>query len=216
MFDGFLKQRAEKTHEPFVPFELENDYKLYVDGKMRYVGLQSFLTSRGIHLPYGNLSDFPGYVTVCRLGNLKDSFFHEVLHAQGVEVYEGSVALLHHLVQQGFKTAVVSSLHHCQAVLKAAEIDRLFDVLVDGNISDQLHLAGKPAPDAFLLAAKKLGVEPKRAVVCEDTISGVQAGHAGGFGLVVGVDRKGDANALWENGADIVIQDLSELLYFNR
>lgn len=212
-FDRLLKQQAEKTHEPFVPFELEHDYKLYVDGKMRYVGTQSFLESRGIHLPYGNPSDSPGYDTVCALGNLKDSFFDRVLHAQGVEVYEGSVALIHHLRQQGFKTAVVSSSHHCQAVLQAAGIERLFDVLVDGNISDRLHLAGKPAPDAFLLAAKQLGVEPKRAVVFEDAISGVRAGNAGGFGLVVGVDRQGNANALWENGADIVVQDLSELLY---
>lgn len=209
-FDRFLQQQAQKTHEPFVPFE-ENDYKQYVDGKMRYVGTQSFLESRGIELPYGNPSDSPGYDTVCALGNLKDSFFDEELRTQGVEVYEGSVALLHHLVQQGFKIAVVSSSHHCQAVLKAAGIDR-FDVRVDGNISDQLHLAGKPAPDAFLLAAKQLEVEPKRAVVCEDAVSGVQAGHAGGFGLVVGVDRQGNANVLWENGADIVVEDLSELL----
>lgn len=210
-FDRFLQQQAQKTHEPFVPFE-KNDYKQYVDGKMRYVGTQSFLESRGIELPYGNPSDSPGYDTVCALGNLKDSFFDEVLRTQGVEVYEGSVALLHHLIQQGFKIAVVSSSHHCQAVLKAAGIDRLFDVRVDGNISDQLHLAGKPAPDAFLLAAKQLEVEPKRAVVCEDAVSGVQAGHAGGFGLVVGVERQGNANVLWENGADIVVQDLSELL----
>lgn len=211
-FDGFLKQRAEKTDEPFQAFDLQNDYKLYVDGKMRYVGVQSFLESRGIQLPYGDPSNPPGYDTVCGLGNFKDVFFDEVLHSEGVEVYEGSVALIRHLRDQGFKLAVVSSSHHCKTVLKVVEIDHLFDVVIDGNLADQLHLAGKPAPDAFLLGAKQLGVEPKRAVVLEDAISGVQAGHAGGFGLVVGVDRTGDPDALQKNGADIVVQDLSELL----
>jgi len=211
-FDGFLKQRAEKTDEPFQPFDLQNDYKLYVDGKMRYVGVQSFLESIGIQLPYGAPSDPPGYDTVCALGKFKDVFFDQVLHSEGVEVYDGSVALIHHLRAQGFKLAVVSSSHHCQAVLKVAGIDHLFDVVVDGNLADQLHLAGKPAPDAFLLGAKQLEVEPNRSVVLEDAISGVQAGCAGGFGLVVGVDRKADPDALQKNGADIVVQDLSELL----
>lgn len=211
-FDGFLKQRAEKTHEPYEPFDLENDYKLYVDGKMRYVGVQSFLASRSIQLPYGSSTDSPGYDTVCALGNYKDVFFDEVLYSEGVEVYRGSVALLHHLRHQGFKTAVVSSSHHCKAVLDTAEIVHLFDVLVDGNLSDRLHLAGKPAPDAFLLAAEQLSVDPKRAVVFEDAISGVQAGHAGGFGLVVGVDRGNSAEVLLQSRADIVVQDLSELL----
>jgi beta-phosphoglucomutase family hydrolase len=212
VFDGFLKQRAEKTDEPFQPFDLQNDYKLYVDGKMRYVGVQSFLESRSIQLPYGEPSDPPGYDTVCALGKFKDVCFDQVLHSEGVEVYEESVALIRHLSDRGFKLAVVSSSHHCKAVLKVVGIDRLFDVVVDGNLTDRLHLAGKPAPDAFLLAAKQLEVEPKRSVVFEDAISGVQAGCAGGFGLVVGVDRKGDPEALQKNGADIVVQDLSELL----
>jgi beta-phosphoglucomutase family hydrolase len=212
VFDGFLKQRAEKTNEPFQPFDIQNDYKLYVDGKMRYVGVQSFLESRGIQLPYGEPSDPPGYETVCALGNSKDVFFDQVLHSEGVEAYEGSVALIRHLSDQGFKLAVVSSSHHCKAVLKLTGIDHLFDVVVDGNLADQLHLAGKPAPDAFLLGAKQLEVEPKRSVVFEDAIAGVQAGHAGGFGLVVGVDRTRDPEALQKNGADIVVQDLSELL----
>jgi len=138
--------------------------------------------------------------------------FEQVLHSEGVEVYEGSVALIRHLNDRGFKLAVVSSSHHCKAVLKVVGIDRLFDVVVDGNLTDQLHLAGKPAPDAFLLAAKQLEIEPKRSVVFEDAISGVQAGCAGGFGLVIGVDRKGDPDALQKNGADIVVQDLSDLL----
>ncbi len=212
VFDEFLKQWAEKADEPFQPFDLQNDYKLYVDGKMRYVGVQSFLESRGIQLPYGEPSDSPGYDTVCALGKFKDVFFDQVLHSEGVEVYEESVALIRHLSDRGFKLAVVSSSHHCKAVLKVAGIDRLFDVVVDGNLADRLHLAGKPAPDAFLLAAKQLEVELKRSVVFEDAISGVQAGCAGGFGLVVGVDRKGDPDSLQKNGADIVVQDLSELL----
>jgi beta-phosphoglucomutase family hydrolase len=212
VFDGFLKQRAEKTDEPFQPFDLQNDYKLYVDGKMRYVGVQSFLESRGIQLAYGEPSDPPGYDTVCALGKFKDVLFEQVLHSEGVEVYEESVALIRHLSDRGFKLGVVSSSHHCKAVLKVAGVDRLFDVVVDGNLTDQLHLAGKPAPDAFLVAAKQLEVEPNRSVVFEDAISGVQAGCAGGFGLVVGVDRKGDPDPLQKNGADIVVQDLSELL----
>ena len=212
IFDGFLRQRAEETDKPFQPFDIQNDYKLYVDGKMRYVGVQSFLESRGIQLAYGEPSAPPGYDTVCALGNFKDVFFNEVLQAKGIEVYEGSLALIRHLSDRGFKLAVVSSSHHCKAVLKVAGIEHFFAAVVDGNLVDELHLAGKPAPDAFLLGAKQLGVEPKRTIVFEDAISGVQAGHDGGFGLVVGVDRKGDPEALQKNGADIVVQDLSELL----
>ena len=212
VFDEFLKQRTEKTDELFQPFDLQNDYKLYVDGKMRYAGVQSFLESRGIQLPYGNPTDPPGYDTVCALGNLKDNFFDEVLHAEGVEVYEGSVSLIRHLHDRHFKLAVVSSSHHCKAVLQVVGLEDCFDAIVDGNLADQLHLAGKPAPDAFLLGAKQLGVEPQRSIVFEDALSGVQAGHAGGFGLVVGVDRGGNSDALRKNGADIVVQDLNELL----
>lgn len=211
-FDEFLRQRVEKTTKPFEPFDLQNDYKQYVDGKMRYVGVQSFLESRDISLSYGDPADPPGYDTVCALGNFKDIFFDEVLQAEGVEVYEGSVSLIHQLRDRRFKLAVVSSSHHCKAVLHVANMEHFFDAIVDGNLADQLHLAGKPAPDAFLLGAKQLGVEPQRSVVFEDALSGVQAGHAGGFGLVIGVDRGGNSDALRTNGADIVIQDLSELL----
>lgn len=212
VFDRFLMQSAEKTSNPFQPFDIQNDYKLYVDGKMRYVGVQSFLESRGIQLPYGSPSAPPGFDTVCALGNSKDLFFDQVLHSEGIEVYDGSIALVHHLRDRGFKLAVVSSSHHCKTVLQVAGIAPLFDDVVDGNVVDHLHLAGKPAPDAFLLGAKHLGTEPSRSVVFEDAISGVQAGHAGGFGLVIGVDRKGDPEALKKNGADIVVQDLSELI----
>lgn len=212
VFDEFLKQRAETTDEPFQPFDLQNDYKRYVDGKMRYVGVQSFLESREMQLSYGDPADLPGYATVCALGNLKDALFGEVLHTEGVEVYEGSVSLIHHLYDRRFKLGVVSSSHHCKTILRVVGLEKCFDAIVDGHLSDQLHLAGKPAPDAFLLGAKQLGVEPKRSVVFEDALSGVQAGHAGGFGLVIGVDRGGNAEALRKNGADIVVQDLNELL----
>lgn len=212
LFDEFLQQHADKTQEPFVPFDLANDYQQYVDGKMRYVGVESFLASRGIQLPYGDPSESPGYDTVCGLGNFKDIYFGDVLHSQGIDVYDGSVTLVRQLRQQGLKTAVVSSSHHCKEVLKVADIEDCFSAIVDGNVVDQLHLAGKPAPDAFLLGAERLGVEPQRTVVFEDAISGVQAGHAGQFGLVVGVDRGHNADALLQNGADIVVQDLSELL----
>lgn len=211
-FDEFLKRRTERTGELFHPFDSQTDYKLYVDGKMRYVGVQSFLESRGIPLPYGNSTDPPGCDTVCALGNSKDLFFDEVLHSQGVEVYEGTVSLIHHLYDRHFKLAVVSSSHHCKEVLQVAGLNQFFDAIVDGNLTDQFHLAGKPAPDAFLLGAKQLGVEPQRSIVFEDALSGVQAGRAGGFGLVVGVDRGGNAEILGQNGADMVVQDLSELL----
>jgi beta-phosphoglucomutase family hydrolase len=212
LFDQFLKQHSETTGQPFAPFDLANDYKLYVDGKMRYVGVESFLESRGIQLPHGDPSESPNYDTVCGLGNFKDNYFDEVLHSEGIEVYDGSVTLVRHLRQQGLKTAVVSSSHHCKEVLKVADIEDCFSAVVDGNLADQLHLAGKPAPDAFLLGAKQLGVEPTRTVVFEDALSGVQAGQAGQFGLVVGVDRAQQADALLQNGADIVVQDLSELV----
>ena len=137
---------------------------------------------------------------------------HEILAAEGVEVYEGSLALLHQLRDAGIKTAVVSSSKNCQAVLAAAGITALFDVRVDGEVAAHLHLPGKPAPDTFLHASAHLGVEPQRAVVVEDALSGVQAGRAGGFGLVIGIDRHGEATALKEHGADVVLNDLADLL----
>jgi len=213
LFDDFLRQEAAERHEPFRPFDIERDYRLYVDGKPRFEGARSFLESRGIHLPYGDPDSSPGCETVHGLGNRKDEMVKEALEAEGVEAYEGSVALVRHLRSQGIKTAVVSASSNCEAVLNAARIADLFDVRIDGEVAARLNLAGKPAPDTFLKAAEQLGVAPKRAVVVEDAISGVQAGRAGGFGLVIGVDRKGDAKALWENGADVVVTDLGEMLY---
>ena len=212
MFDEFLKQRAAVRNAPFTPFEIATDYKLYVDGKPRYEGVRSFLESRDIQLPYGDPNSPPNQETICGLGNRKNDMINDVLKAQGVEAYEGSVTLVRQLRSRGVKTAVVSSSANCEQVLQAANIADLFDVRVDGGVAAQLKLAGKPAPDTFLAAAKQLGVEAKRAVVVEDAISGVQAGRAGEFGLVVGVDRKGDAEALSQNGADLVVKDLGELV----
>jgi len=212
MFDDFLRQRADERDEPFQPFDITTDYKLYVDGRPRYDGVRSFLKSRDIELPSGDPNEPPNNETICGLGNRKDEMVTEAFESEGVEAYEGSVALVRHLREQGIKTAVVSASSNCEGVLKAAGIAGLFDARVDGVVIAQLNLAGKPAPDTFLKAAEELGVEPKRAVVVEDAISGVQAARDGGFGLVIGVDRKGDAEALRKNGANIVVADLGEML----
>jgi beta-phosphoglucomutase family hydrolase len=211
-FDEFLQKRATNTGEPFRPFDLKADYEDYVDGKPRYDGVQSFLESRDIKLPYGDPDDPPDRETVCGLGNRKDDLFNQVLKSEGVEVFEGTVAWLHQLRQAGIKTAVVSSSKHCRAIIEAAGIADQFEVRVDGNVSDDLKLKGKPAPDTYLKAAAMLDVKPQRAVVVEDALSGVEAGKNGGFGLVIGVDRKGDAEALRKHGADVVVGDLKEML----
>jgi beta-phosphoglucomutase family hydrolase len=211
-FDDFLKARADQTGEPFQPFDLKVDYEDYVDGKPRYDGVQSFLASRGIELPFGHPHDPAGRATVCGLGNRKDELFGEILQSQGVKVYESSVAWLRQLRQAGIKTAVVSSSKHCQAVIEVAGIADQFEARVDGNVVEDLKLKGKPAPDTFLKAAALLGVTPQRAVVVEDALSGVEAGRNGHFGLVIGVDRKGDADALRAHGADVVVGDLKEML----
>jgi beta-phosphoglucomutase family hydrolase len=211
-FDDFLQRWAHRSNKPFQPFDLQADYEDYVDGKPRYDGVRSFLESRGIQLPPGDPDDPPGRETVCGLGNRKDDLFGQALAADGVEVFPGSVAWIRQLRQAGIKTAVVSSSRHCLAVIQAAGISDLFDARVDGQVADDLKLAGKPAPATFLQAAQMLGVQPQRAVVVEDAISGVQAGRHGGFGLVIGVDRKGDAEALRGNGADMVVRDLKEML----
>lgn len=212
MFDEYLKKRATKTGEPFRPFEISTDYKLYVDGKPRYDGVRDFLKSRDIQLSEGPPDEQPRKETVCGLGNRKNELVNEVVETVGVEVYESSVAFLRHVRHEGIKTAVVTSSQNCEAVLNAAKIGDLFDARVDGNTIIQQSLAGKPAPDSFLKGAEILGVPASRAVVIEDAISGVQAGAKGSFGLVIGVARKGNAEELKENGAHIVVNDLGELL----
>lgn len=211
-FDDFLKRRAATPNEPFKPFDLKADYENYVDGKPRYEGVQSFLDSRGIQLPYGEPRDPPDKETVCGLGNRKDELFEEALKSKGPEVFDGAVVWLRYLREQGIKTAVVSSSKHCQAVVEAAGLADLFDARVDGKVAEAQKLKGKPEPDTYLKAAQLLGVQPQRAVVVEDALAGVQAGRHGGFGLVIGVDRQGDADSLRTNGADLVVTDLRALL----
>ena len=212
MFDAYLQKRAAERGEPFRPFDIATDYRLYVDGKPRFDGVRDFLTSRGIQLPEGSPDDPPQAETVGGLGNRKNDLVNKVIEEVGVEPYEGSVKLIHQLRHQGFKIAVVTSSQNCEAVLKAAKLDAFFEVRVDGNMIHAQHLAGKPAPDTFLTAAQRLGVEPTRAVVVEDAISGVQAGRHGNFGLVIGVARKGNAEELRHHGAHLVVNDLGELV----
>jgi beta-phosphoglucomutase family hydrolase len=211
MFDEYLQKRATQSGEVFHPFDSAADYRLYVDGKPRFDGVRDFLTSRGIELPEGTPDDPPNAETVGGLGNRKNELVNKVIEDTGVEPYEGSVKLIHQLRGRGFKIAVVTSSQNCTAVLKAAKLDAFFEVRVDGNMILAQRLAGKPAPDTFLMAAKLLGVEPTRVVVIEDALSGVEAGSAGGFGLVIGVARKGNAEELGRHGAHLVVNDLGEL-----
>jgi beta-phosphoglucomutase family hydrolase len=212
MFDGFLRQRAEQAGQPFVPFDSVKDYDDYVDGKPRADGTRSFLASRGIELPEGHEDDPPDADTVYGLGNRKNEIVLRLIHEQGVEAYPGSVRYLRAVKDAGLPRAVVSSSTNCRDVLIAAGIEEEFDARIDGVVAEREHLRGKPAPDTFLAGAKALGLAPAAAVVYEDALAGVAAGRAGNFGFVVGVDRVGQAEALRQHGADIVVQDLAELL----
>src|SRR5262249_38758673 len=212
MFDEYLQKRATQRGEAFRSFDIATDYRLYVDGKPRYDGVRDFLTSRGIRLPEGSPDDPPQAETVDGLGNRKNDLVNRIIEDKGVEPYEGSVELIRQLRQRGFKIAVVTSSQNCTAVLKAAKLDHFFDVQVDGNVIQAQHLAGKPAPDTYLTAARLLEVEPTRAVVIEDALSGVEAGSNGNFGLVIGVARKGNADELRRHGAHLVVNDLGKLV----
>jgi beta-phosphoglucomutase family hydrolase len=212
MFDEFLEGWARGHGEQFVPFDEVEDYDRYVDGKPRYDGVRSFLEARGIELPQGTPEDPPSAETIDGLGNRKNELVLKLIQQQGVEPYKGSVAYVHAVIDAGLKRAVVSSSTNCRDVLRAAGIDDLFDQIVDGVVADREHLKGKPAPDTYLAGARAVGVEPGQAAVFEDALAGVDAGRAGSFGFVVGVDRVGQADALHEHGADVVVRDLAELL----
>jgi beta-phosphoglucomutase family hydrolase len=212
MFDEYLGKRAQQNGEAFRPFDLGADYRLYVDGKPRFDGVRDFLRSRGIQLPEGSPDDPADLETVCGLGNRKNELINDVIERIGVEPYDGTVRFIHQLRRDGFKFAVVTSSQNCAHVLKAAKLDGFFEVRVDGNTIKTERLAGKPAPDTFLIAARLLGVEPARTVVIEDAISGVEAGSNGNFGLVIGVARKGNAEELKRHGANLVVDDLGELV----
>jgi beta-phosphoglucomutase family hydrolase len=212
MFDEYLRGRAAQAGEDFRPFDIVRDYRLYVDGKPRSDGVRDFLGSRSILLPEGTPDDPPEAETVGGLGNRKNTLVNRAIEDTGVEPYNGSVKLIHQLRRQGFKVAIVTSSRNCDIVLRAAKLEALFDVRVDGNTIHTQHLGGKPAPDMFLAAARLLGVDPARAVVVEDALSGVQAGSNGNFGLVIGVARKGNAAELRHHGAHVVVNDLAELV----
>jgi beta-phosphoglucomutase family hydrolase len=212
MFDDFLREWAERTGEPFEPFDRPTDYDEYVDGKPRLDGVHSFLQSRGIDIPMGSPSDAPEEDTVHALGTRKNNLVLDLIQEQGVEPYAGSVTFVERARDQGLRRAVVSSSTNCREVLVAAGIEHLFEVRVDGTVAEREGLAGKPAPDTFLAGARAFDAEPAEAAVFEDAQAGVQAGRAGDFGWVVGVDRTGQAEALRQRGADVVVEDLAELL----
>lgn len=211
-FDPVLERWAKAHGMDTRPFDAEDDYLAHVDGRSRLDGVRCFLASRSIELPAAPTGARDDGDTVEGIARDKDARFERALRQGGVEAYEGSIRWLHHVRDLGLRTAVVSASHHCQQVLSAVGIAELFDERVDGNVVDELGLAGKPAPDAFLQAARRLAVAPKRAVVVEDALAGVAAGRAGAFGLVVGVARRADPERLREVGADVVVRDLGELL----
>ncbi|WP_279331411.1 beta-phosphoglucomutase family hydrolase [Streptomyces sp. OS603R] len=207
MFNAFLRER---DGEGFAPFTAA-DYDAYVDGRPRADGVRTFLASRGIELPAGGPDDPPAAATVHGLGNRKNELLLARIRTDGVEPYASTLAYLHAVRARGLRTAIVSSSANCRDVLRSIDAEDLFDVRIDGVVAAGRGLPGKPAPDTFLAAAAELGVEPARAAVFEDALAGMDAGRAGKFGYVVGVDRVGQAEALYAHGADTVVTDLSEL-----
>ncbi|WKE67864.1 HAD family phosphatase [Streptomyces sp. WP-1] len=212
MFDAYLRERARREGTEFVPFDAVRDYDEYVDGRPREDGVRTFLAARGVRLPEGSPQDPPDAETVQALGARKNELVLRRIREDGVEPYEGSVRFLHEVRAAGLACAVVSSSANARDVLAAAGIADLFDEWVDGVVTRERHLRGKPAADTYLEAARELSVEPGAAAVFEDAPAGVEAGRAGRFGLVVGVDRVGQAEQLRAHGADVVVRDLAELL----
>jgi beta-phosphoglucomutase family hydrolase len=212
MFDGYLRERAARGGERFAAFDAVGDYDEYVDGKPRYAGVRSFLEARGIALPRGDPRDPPDAETIDGLGNRKNEIVLRLIREHGVQAYEGSVRYVRAAREAGLARAVVSSSTNCRDVLVAAGIEDLFEQRIDGVVAEREHLKGKPAPDTFLAGARALSLAPSQAAVFEDALAGVAAGRAGGFACVVGVDRGGQADALREHGADLVVSDLAELL----
>ena len=215
LFDAYLAQRTAESGEAFLPFD-DSDYLRYVDGKSRSDGVRSFLQSRGIRLPEGGPDDPPGYDTVSAMGNAKDSYFLEHVRQQGVRPYDSTVALVRDLRAAGKATGLVSASCNAAEVLTVAGVADLFDARVDGVVAADMALPGKPDPAVFLEAARRLGAKPERAAVVEDALSGVAAGAAGNFALVVGVARAGQHEALRRAGADVVVTDLAELSLISK
>ena len=208
LFDHYLQNRAARENQDFVPFDKDQEYRIYVDGKPRYDGVQSFLASRGINLPRGDPSDDPDKETICGLGNRKNAIFNEYLEKQGAQVYEDTLSLVYELKKQGWKMAVISASKNCVPVLESVGIADWFDTIVDGIVSQEMGIKGKPAPDIFFEAASRLGITPGRTAVFEDAMAGVEAGKKGGFYQVIGVNRADNADSLKKAGADVVFSDL--------
>jgi len=209
-FDEYLHCREKEYNEPFREFT-SADYLSFVDGRPRYDGVNAFLKSRGIKIPFGGPEDESGKETVCGLGNRKNELFNRIVAEQGVEVYESTIELIKELLDRGVKVGVATSSKNCAQILERARIINLFETRVDGTVSAKLGLKGKPEPDIFITACDNLGVEYRRAIIVEDAVSGVQAGSKGKFGLTIGVAREGNSRELLANGADVVVNDLSEL-----
>jgi len=210
-FDEYLRLRTERDSEPFNEFTYQHDYLNYVDGKPRYQGVKNFLESRGIHLPFGDPSDSTDKETICGIGNKKNKLFNELLQKEGAEVFESTIRLIKSLKENGIKIGVASSSKNCLPILKSVNIEHLFETRVDGVVSAELNLKGKPEGDIFVTAAKNLDTLPENSVVVEDASSGVEAGRNGGFGLVLGVSRENNETELAKYGADIVVPDLAEI-----
>ncbi len=205
MCDAFLRQRSEQDGKQYEPFDYTEDYRQYVDGMQRQEGVRNFFLSRGIELPQGNPDDPSEEGTVISLGNLKNYYFQELLRLNGVVVFDDAINWIKAQKEQGMRVAVISASKNSPDILKRAGLDKLFEVRVDGLVSAELKLNGKPAPDIFLEAAKRLNVQPQETAIFEDAWAGVAAGKAGGFALVVGVDRGANQQMLEDNGADVVI-----------
>lgn len=210
-FDGFLQTKTKEENKPYREFT-QDDYLSYVDGKPRYQGVASFLESRDIHLPWGDPEDEPSFKTVCGIGNKKNEAFLEILHREGAEIYPSTKKMILELQQAGVKLGVASSSKNCKAVLEAVGMLSLFQARVDGIVSAELNLKGKPEPDIFTKTCEFLDAKPSRSIVVEDAVSGVQAGAKGGFGLTLGIARKENASELKQNGADYVISDFKEIM----
>lgn len=207
LFDKYLKARSNTFHE-----FTHDDYLNFVDGMPRYDGVRKFLASRDIQIPEGTPEDDSGQETVCGLGNQKNHEFVEMLQRQAPKVFDTTIQLIQRLRKEGIKTGVISSSEHCGVILKQVALDDLFDTQVEGQLSKKLGLPGKPDPAIFLEAAKRLDVTPETAFIVEDAIAGVQAGKAGGFKLVIGIDRKGTVrSAMQDKGANVVVSDLGEI-----
>jgi len=211
VFDDFLAKVSERDGRPFVPFDAVADFAGLVDGLPRYEGARSFLGARGIVLPYGTPDDWIDHETLCGLGNRKNALFNELVRTHGAEVFGSTVALIRALRARGVRTAVVSSSKNCRMLLDRCGLHDLFEAIVDGQYAAEHHLPGKPAPDTYLRAAALLNVAPDKSAMVEDAIAGVQSGRAGGFGLVIGIDRGAGWEALLAGGADVVVDDLAEL-----